>query len=79
MFGLLVGAHQIMSLNPDGGRALSDYEIWCREKGCQHAHCPCYCDHPQPFLHDGKLVCGECAIVDGNFCEMIPCYPETCE
>lgn len=78
MLGLLVGAHQFMSFM-GGDRALSDYELWCREKKCGHAHCPCHCDHPQPFFHNGKLVCGECAIVEGSLCEMIPCYPETCE
>ena len=53
-------------------------ERWYGKHDCSHAHCPCGCDHPQPFLLDGRLVCGECAIRDGYLCEMIPCGPDTC-
>ncbi len=45
-----------------------------------HAHCPYLCEHPQPLrLPDGRLVCGRCAILDGEEVEMIPCTPEICE
>jgi hypothetical protein len=54
-------------------------QVWYRLHGCDHAHCPNECEHPQPFLlPDGRMVCGRCAILDGQFVEMIPCTPETC-
>jgi len=53
---------------------------WYREHGCDHAHCPYDCSHPQPFvLDDGRLVCGRCAIIDHEVVEMVPCTPATCE
>lgn len=60
-------------------REKSEYELWCEANSCTHAHCPCHCEHPQPFLlKDGRLVCGECAIVDGFICNMVPCTPANC-
>lgn len=52
---------------------------WYAAHGCDHAHCPCGCDHPQPFtLPDDSMVCGQCAICDGVLCRMVPCVPATC-
>ena len=56
----------------------SEYTVWCRERNVTHAHCPHECEHPQPFMLDGKLVCGRCAIVCGEIVEMVPCTPEDC-
>lgn len=56
------------------------YRDWCTAYGCTHAHCPCGCDHPQPFCDDaGTLWCGACWHVDGVACAMVPCTPVTCE
>jgi len=55
------------------------YSEWCKAHGCDHAHCPYDCEHPQPFcLDDGRLVCGRCAIIDHEIVEMVPCTPEHC-
>ena len=52
---------------------------WYQKHGCDHAHCPFDCEHPQPFLlADGRLVCGRCAILDHVISEMIPCTPDIC-
>ena len=52
---------------------------WYAAHGCDHAHCPHGCEHPQPFLiDDGRLVCGRCAILDNVLSEMLPCTPEVC-
>jgi hypothetical protein len=48
-------------------------EEWYAEHGVYHAHCPDGCEHPQPFILDGKLVCGRCAIKFGEVVEMEPC------
>jgi hypothetical protein len=53
-------------------------EDWYRDNGCDHAHCPYLCEHPQPFVADGVLVCGRCAVKYGELNPMIPCTPETC-
>lgn len=46
------------------------YTEWCKLHNCDHAHCPCKCDHPQPFvLDDGRLICGQCALIDGFECD----------
>lgn len=60
------------------GAALDVYDQWCEDRGASHAHCPLECDHPQPFIHDGKLVCGCCLIMGGIVTEMVPCTPEVC-
>jgi hypothetical protein len=54
----------------------------------EHMHCPCACDHPQPFhLADddrvppelrGKWICGACYHDDRSLCVMLPCTPEIC-
>ncbi len=59
-------------------RQLSDYEQWCRQHGCQHAHCPEGCNHPQPFMHRGILICGRCAVISGGVTEMEPCGTAIC-
>ena len=53
-----------------------------------HDHCPCNCDHPQPFQvadHPdvperlrGKRVCGRCWYESKALCVMVPCTEETC-
>lgn len=44
-----------------------------------HSHCPYGCEHPQPFVHEGKEYCGRCWFVYKiGLVEMIPCTPETC-
>lgn len=53
-------------------------EEWYLAHGCDHAHCPCDCEHPQPWVTGDRLVCGCCA-VDGELCDMVPCTPEVCE
>lgn len=58
---------------------MSEYDRWCQERGCTHAHCPHDCEHPQPFMHEGKLVCGRCLIVCKVVTEMVPCVPGICE
>lgn len=56
------------------------YTLWCRARGCTHAHCPEGCAHPQPaVLADGRLVCGRCLCVVGVVTEMVPCIPGVCE
>lgn len=54
------------------------YNRWCAQRGVTHAHCPYECEHPQPFVLDGVLVCGRCAFVDDTITPMVPCTPETC-
>lgn len=44
----------------------------------EHSHCPCDCEHPQPFEQDGVWYCGRCWVKFGALCLMIPCTPETC-
>jgi hypothetical protein len=47
-----------------------------------HAHCPCDCEHPQPFQAwiEGICVelCGCCWVRYEAVCVMIPCTPENC-
>ena len=57
----------------------SDWYDWYKDRGVLHAHCPHGCDKPQPFLLDGKMICGRCAIMDKEIVEMIPCTPEVCD
>lgn len=52
---------------------------WYAAHGCTHAHCPTGHDKPQPFLLDGVLLCGRCAVLEGVRSEMIPCTPEVCD
>ena len=54
------------------------YAEWCREKGCDHGHCPHGCEHPEPFGLGRLLYCGRCEAY-GELVEMEPCTPETCE
>ena len=55
-------------------------DCWYREHGCDHAHCPDGCEHPQPLLTaDGRLLCGRCLFKYGEEVEMVPCVPETCQ
>ncbi|TSC69010.1 MAG: hypothetical protein G01um101466_218 [Parcubacteria group bacterium Gr01-1014_66] len=59
----------------------SGYQMWCEEREVDHAHCPCGCEHPQPFILEKKgniLVCGACYFKDDAICEMVPCTPEIC-
>jgi hypothetical protein len=43
-----------------------------------HGHCPFDCDHPQPFIKDGKVLCGKCYFMSNIETEMVPCTPEIC-
>lgn len=54
------------------------YAAWCRENGCEHGHCPDGCEHPQPCLADGVVVCGRCLIMFGEAVPLVPCGPEVC-
>lgn len=59
---------------------MGSVQDWYRDHGCDHAHCPDRCEHPQPILlTDGRLVCGRCLIRFDEVCEMVPCTPEICE
>lgn len=58
---------------------MSEESDWYRRHGCTHAHCPYHCEHPQPFVYEGRLLCGRCAVKDDEAVDMIPCVPETCE
>ena len=51
---------------------------WYARHGCDHAHCPHECEHPQPFMDGERLVCGRCANVEHIETEMVPCTPEIC-
>jgi hypothetical protein len=54
---------------------------WYEQHGCDHAHCPEECDHPQPFIDEatGDLLCGGCWFRFGRRSVMIPCTPEACD
>lgn len=54
------------------------YPEWCVANDCSHAHCPYDCEHPQPFIMNGKLICGRCYFKDDDIVEMKPCSPENC-
>ena len=45
-----------------------------------HWHCPCGCEHPQPFLFQHELyICGLCWFKDNRYvCLMVYCTPKTC-
>lgn len=56
------------------------YTAWCRDHGCDHAHCPRWeCEHPQPLMVGGVLACGYCWFRRGEVTAMVPCGPETCD
>jgi hypothetical protein len=55
-----------------------NYGEWCLLTGCKHGHCPYDCEHPQPFILDGRLLCGRCAAKDDELIDMIPCTLEDC-
>jgi hypothetical protein len=57
---------------------VSAYLDWCKQRGVTHAHCFYFCEHPQPFILNGKLVCGRCYFVYGEVSEVVPCTPENC-
>lgn len=50
---------------------------WYDAHGCNRAHCPCDCEHSQPFIDDstGDLICGRCWFLDGERTLMVPCLP----
>jgi len=50
---------------------------WYAASDCAHAHCRCSCDKPQPRMHDDRFVCGQCLVLHGVACDMIPCTPGT--
>lgn len=57
----------------------TDYQIWSELHNCTHGHCPYGCEHPQPFMHKNKLICGQCAVMCNEILEMIPCDPNDCK
>ncbi len=50
---------------------------WYQKYG--HGHCPEGCEHPQPFEHQDKIICGRCFCKYKEITEMEPCTPEICE
>lgn len=52
---------------------------WYKAHGCNHAHCPRGCEHPQPRLVDGVMACGRCLVLQGVLTPCEPCTPRTCE
>lgn len=52
---------------------------WYVKNNCEHSHCPYDCEHPQPFIYNGNLICGHCFFIDEIITFMIPCTPETCK
>jgi hypothetical protein len=56
-----------------------ELQAWYHANNCTHAHCPQNCEHPQPLLHDGELLCGRCLILLGERSPMIPCTPAICD
>ncbi len=61
-------------------RAVSDlsYGRWLARRGATHAHCPHECEHPQPYIYKGVLVCGVCHLHRGVISKMEPCVPGVC-
>ena len=57
----------------------ANYAEWCKRHSCTHAHCPFDCEHPQPGIYDGELLCRRCLIVEGRRTVMIPCTPAVCD
>lgn len=62
-----------------GNVSEGDLARWYLARGCGHAHCPFGCEHPQPFLIEGVLLCGRCWFKERLRTPMIPCGPEVCE
>ena len=64
---------------------ITSYHDWRLLHNVTHGHCPCGCEHPQPFAHNDTLYCAACFYAGATeqegvpmLCEMIPCTPETC-
>lgn len=55
------------------------YTEWCDERKCDHGHCPDGCEHPQPFIKDGKCLCGRCFFRFSEKVEMVPCDERLCD
>jgi hypothetical protein len=55
------------------------YQQWCAARGVTHGHCPDGCEHPQPFMRGGLLLCGRCWFKYGEETEMVPCDETICE
>lgn len=53
-----------------------NYIKWCEDNNSSHAHCPDGCEHPQPQLYNGVLVCGRCL---HKYNEVVPCGLEVCQ
>jgi hypothetical protein len=45
---------------------------------CEHAHCPLWCEKPQPALVAGELLCMRCWVLFGVRSVMIPYTPASC-
>lgn len=52
---------------------------WYVDNNCDHAHCPHHCEHPQPFLLDGVMVCGRCFFIEKVVTPVEPCNPAICD
>lgn len=57
---------------------IKTYQDWCKVNNSSHAHCPNDCEHPQPFVVDGELYCGRCAVYENELIEMVACDIKTC-
>ena len=58
---------------------LTTYKDWLASRQANHAHCIHDCEHPQPFMQDGKCYCGRCYHESKELNEVIPCIPEVCK
>ena len=57
---------------------METYDDFCRAEDVHHFHCPDGCEHPQPFVSDGRLLCGRCWFVVGVVTECVPCDDDVC-
>ena len=48
------------------------YQEFCSAHGVTHGHCPNGCEHRQPQLAGGIMVCCFCRT------PIVPCVPEVC-
>lgn len=49
------------------------YSDWCLAHNVTHGHCPHNCEHPEPFVLEGRLYCGRCEAYENELVEMVPC------
>lgn len=52
---------------------------WYDRHGTDHAHCPNWCEKPQPFFdRTGTFICGSCYWRHNKRVAMIPCTGDIC-